>query len=495
MTSYGRLARVGVFWSYLRQGFAWGLQIPTTIILARLLTPEEFGVAAAASFFVMLSARLTRAGLNTAVIRIKTLRPDHLSTVFVFNFVTSVVLCALLAIGAPYIGEYFRSADAGRAVRLASLSFVITAFATTPMALLRRDMRFREVATLQSMGILTESLTAVVLAFSGFGFWSIVYGQLAGTLVHTAAAMNYARWMPVLKWSRAANRELFSYGFGIYVKRLLEYAAQNTDNLVVGRMLGVTALGFYDKGFRIMMQLVNRLNAAGPGVSFRIFALIHEEPERFRRAYRKVVLTVTLIAFPIFGGLLAAAPELFLVMFGPQWSAAVVPFQILCVAGMMKLLMEYADVAIQAAGWVWTEVGYQVAYLLMIVVGVAAASRWGLPGAAGAVLGATSINSILLMRLLRRATGLGWRDMLEPQVPGLLCAGGLITLVWLTRMFMHRWFGELHVGVLFATQVAVCAIFYLSFLWFSRFPEVRTVLREMLSDLSPALARTMKPLV
>jgi PST family polysaccharide transporter len=495
MTSYARVARVGVFWSYLRQGFAWLLQIPTAIILARLLTPEEFGVAAAASFFVMLSARLTRAGLNTAVIRIKTLRPDHLSTAFVFNVVTSAALCAVLAIGAPYIGAYFRSADAGRAVRMASLSFVITAFATIPMALLRRDMRFREVATLQSAGLLTESFGAVLLAFSGFGFWSIVYGQLAGTLVHTAFAAHYARWKPSLRWSRAANRELFSYGLGTYLKRLLEYAAQNTDNLVVGRMLGVTALGFYDKGFRIMKQVVNRLNAAGPGVSFRIFALIHEEPERFRRAYRKVVLTVTLIAFPIFGGMLGAAPELFVVMFGPRWNPAVLPFRILCVAGMMKLLIEYADAAIQAAGWIWTEVWYQVAYLIMIVLGVAAASKWGLPGAAGAVVVATGIHSAMLTGLLRRATGLGWRDMLEPQVPGLLCAGGMVALVWATRIFMHRSFSEMPAAIVLATEVLVCATFYVSFLWFSRFPEVRNVLRETLSDLSPALARTLKPLV
>ena len=108
-----------------------------------------------------------------------------------------------------------------------------------------------------------------------------------------------------------------------------------------------------------MLQMVNRLNAAGPGVSFRIFALIHEEPERFRRAYRKVMLTVTLIAYPVLAGLLASAPELFPVMSGPQWRPAVIPFQILCVAGMLKVLNEYADSALQVqqlrkpgqAGW------------------------------------------------------------------------------------------------------------------------------------------------
>jgi hypothetical protein len=99
------------------------------------------------------------------------------------------------------------------------------------------------------------------------------------------------------------------------------------------------------------------------------------------------------------------------------------------------------------------------------------------------------------MKLLRRATGLGWRDMLDPQLPGLLCASGMVTLVWVTRVFMYRSFSEMPVALVLATQVTVCAIFYVAFLWFSRFPEVRSVLRETLADLSPSLARTVKPLV
>lgn len=495
MTSYSRIARAGIFWSYLRQAIAWGLQIPTAIILARLLSPTDFGIAAASSFFVMLSARLTRAGLNTALIRIKTMRPEHASTVFVFNIIMSATICLLLVASAAQIGAYFRSTAIEQAVRLASASFVISAFATVPMALLRRDMRFREVATVQSVALTTESVLAVILAFLGFGFWSIVYGQLAGTFAQTVTVMAFARWTPSVRWSRRAWRELFPIGSGTYMLRLLEYGAQNIDNLIVGRLLGVTALGFYDKAYRTMLQMVSRLNAAGPGVSFRIFALIHEEPERFRRAYRKVLLTVTLIAYPALAGLLAVAPEFFPFVFGPQWVPAVVPFQILCVAGMLKVLNEYADSALQAAGWVWSEVWCQTAYLILTIGGVALLSRWGLSGAALAVLIATSIMFGMLQRLMRVATNISWRDMLEPQRPGAMCAAGILLLVPLTRASAGRAVGDLPDGVLLLAEVTVCAPFYLGFLWYSRFPEVRSLVRETLSDFAPGLAKAVKPLV
>ena len=228
-------------------------------------------------------------------------------------------------------------------------------------------------------------------------------------------------------------------------------------------------------------------------MSFRIFALIHEEPERFRRAYRKVMLTVTLIAYPVLAGLLASAPELFPVMFGPQWRPAVIPFQILCVAGMLKVLNEYADSALQAAGWVWSEVWCQVAYLVMTLTGVAILSRWGLVGASAGVLIATLIMFCLLLRLMRQATHLEWRDMLEPQGPGVLCSLGIVALVTATRVVLRGTGADLSDGLLLLAEVAVSAPFYVGFLRFSRFPEVRSLLHETLSDFAPGLAKTVKP--
>jgi PST family polysaccharide transporter len=206
------------------------------------------------------------------------------------------------------------------------------------------------------------------------------------------------------------------------------------------------------------------------------------------------VLSVTLLAYPPFAGLMIVAPQFIEVVYGKQWQPAVLPFQILCVAGMLKVLNEYADSALQAAGWVWSEVWCQTAYLILTIGGVAILSRYGLVGAAVAVLIATIIMFGLLLRLMRQATMLSWRDMLEPQAPAVLCAAGILALVALTRMFLHNSVGGLSDGLVLLTEVAVCAPFYLAFLRFSRFPEVRSLLRETLSDFAPGLAKTVKPL-
>ncbi len=164
-------------------------------------------------------------------------------------------------------------------------------------------------------------------------------------------------------FTRQAAREVLSFGAGIYVKTLLEYGSQNLDNLIVGRVLGVTALGYYDKAFATMMRLSTRLNLNGPAISFRLFALMQEDRERFRRGYRKIILSATLLGYPVMTGLIVAAPELIRVLFGERWSPATVPFQVLCAVAMLRILNAYASTATQAMGRIWSEVGRQFLFV------------------------------------------------------------------------------------------------------------------------------------
>ncbi len=492
MPSYGRIARAGIYWSYFRQAFVIAAGIPTSMILARLLSPHEFGVVAAASFFAQLAGRLTRAGLNLALVRVRILRPEHLSSVFAFNLGTSLVIYTVLVGSARWIGRFLGSEDVGRVLPVACLPFVLSAFGAIPITLLRRDLRYKEIATIQSVNTVTEAATAILLAYLGFGYWSMVNGLVAANVVSNSLLISAARWRPSLRFSRDAFRELFSFGLGTYTSRLLDYAALHVDNLVVGRVLGITALGYYDKAFTITARILGRVNAAGPGLTFRIFALIQDDHERFRRGYRKVILTAALIAYPLFAFMIATAPQLIVVMFGAKWLPAVVPFQVLCLTGMLKLLNEYVSSATQARGWVWSEVWRQLLYLTLIIVGVYVMSRWGIAGASVAVLLATVFMFTLMLRMLRQATHLTMRDVIEPQLPAAVCAAGLVTLAKATEVVLRETAPEAGPFLLLGTQVVISIIFYLAFLRFSRFQEVRALVHETLEDYAPSLVRSMK---
>ena len=314
--SYGKLAKVGVVWGFLREGGNTLLLLPTAMILARLLTPQEAGVAAAASFFMQLCNRLTQLGFGASLVRNKHITTDHVSSVFVVNLGIGVTAWGALTLFAPLAGAFLHSPDAGALIPLAAFGFLIMPFATIPTALLSREMRYRESASSEWLSTVVESSVAISLAWNGFSFWSLVYGRLSGDSARALCRIWMTGWRPKLRFSRTAMSDLFSFGVGMYAKNILDFCAQNLDNLIVGRMLGMAALGFYDKAFATMQKFTGKLNLSGPSVSFRIFALIHEDRERFRRAYRKVILSVTMVGYPLVTGMIVTAPQMIEVLFG-----------------------------------------------------------------------------------------------------------------------------------------------------------------------------------
>jgi O-antigen/teichoic acid export membrane protein len=468
------------------------IHIPTLVVLARLLSPYEFGITAAAGFFVSFANRFTKFGFNVALVRMKHVEPEHSSSVFVVSLAMGLVSWAALTFGSPWLGRFFDSPEAGQVLPIAAFTFVIAAVGTVPSAMMTRDMRYKAKTVVDWSGTVTHSIVAVALAWNGWSYWSLVYAELARATVLTTAYLGLGHWRPSLRFSSTAMREMLSFGIGIYAKRLLDYGTQNLDNLVVGRVLGLTALGLYDKAFNTVNKIASRLTLNGPNVTFRIFALIHEDRERFRRAYRKVILTSTLLSYPALATLIVVAPPLFLILFGDKWLSAVAPFQILCVAAMPKMLNAFASTAVQAIGQVWSEVWRQLVSILLLVVAVAAFSRWGIEGAAAGVLVATLAQSVLMYGLLGTTSGLTPRDVWAPQVPSLLCAAGAATLAVLAGQALRLIEPAPRPWVLLLAQTSVAIAFFVGFVFRCGFTDVRALVREVMSDVAPRLARTVK---
>jgi O-antigen/teichoic acid export membrane protein len=492
---YGKLAKKNVVWSFLREGAVSLIVFPTSMILARLLTPAEFGTAAIAYFFLALGAKLGQVGLNASLVRMKEIQPEHTSTAFVVNLGLGACLWIVLTLLAPLLAASVRSEQVIQIMPVAALTFVISAFGTVPGALMSRDLpRYRERAACEWVGTLTNSLVAVFLAWRGFGFWSIVYGHLAADLARASAKLHFARWRPSLRFSTTAFRELFSFGAGIYVKNLIEYAANNIDNLIVGRLLGMASLGFYDRAFGLTSRMVSRINLAGPSISFRIFSLIHEDHERFRRGFKQIVLAVSLVGYPIFTALILLAPALIPVLFGPRWTPSVLPFQILCAAGMLRLLTTYTVTATQAKGMIWSEVRQQAVSLVLLAVGVAALSRWGVAGAALGVLFATLVRTVLMLRLAKRLAVLRWSDVLMPQLPAVACSAGMAVVLSVARLLLSELAGNTPAWMTLTVGAIVAALFYVAFLLFSGFRDVRNLVCQTVDDLAPFAARPIRAL-
>jgi PST family polysaccharide transporter len=487
---YGQVTKQGVVWSYFREGVSELITTPTAIIMARLISPFDFGIAASAGFFLTLATRLTNFGFNQALVRVKELRPEHSSSVFVISLGMGVCAYAILAGSAGLMAAFFRAPQIAEVMPIAALTFLISPFGTVPAALMTRNMEFKRTATADWIAGFGEAIASVWMAWTGFGFWSIIYGRVIGDLLNTGAKVALGGWRVSFRFSMAATRELFSFGSGVFVKRLLDYTANSLDNLVVGRILGVTALGFYDKAFTTMSKVLVRINRGGPMVSFRVFSAIYEDAERFRAAYRKVVLATTLLSYPILAGLAAAGPELIVVMYGERWFAAVPAFQLLCIAGTLKITNEYAGMAAQATGRVWNQVWRQATYALLIALFAGVGSyAGGITGAAAGVLVATACMTALMNTLLVRMTALSTRVLLESQIPGLAAAVLVAAAVSLVRFGLA---GVLPAWQLLIVESMTGAATYALYLKLNTFREVRQLIRDTAEDLAPPLGRVVR---
>jgi teichuronic acid exporter len=483
---YGKTAKVGALWSILRQGGDELIAIPTTMIMARLLSPADFGAVAIVAFFIRLAGRLTQFGFNAALVRIKDLRPEHASSVFVVSLAMGVAKCAALTAAAPAVGRFFDSPAAAQLMPLAALSFLINPFGTVPGALMQRRMQFRYGTWADWSDTLVSSVVTVCLALLGHGVWSIVYGQLAGMAVRVAVQLTLSEWVPRLQWSAIAIRELFSFGLGLQSKRLLEHAALNLDNLVVGRILGVAALGFYDKAFTTMNRVATRLVLGQ--APFRIFSIIHEDGERFRRAYSRLVLSITLIGFPVLAGCIIMAEPLFVLLYGERWLPAVPAFQLLCAGGALKLLNAYGAQANEAVGSVWPQVRRQALGTVCVVIGAWAGSVYmGVTGAALGVLAAMVVVTVTMQSLVRRVTGLSWWGMLSPLIPALTCAVLLAGVLMGAGAGLRSLVSSPAYWQFLLVQGAAGTLFYALFVLWSPFPVVRSLVTETLDDILPSL--------
>lgn len=481
----GKTAQKGVVWSFLRESVSEVLLFPASMVLARLLTPREFGVAAAAAFFIQLAGRLSELGFNAALIRKKSVEDIHFSTVFVVQIVLGLVTFATMVVLAPWIGRFYNMPEATHVLPISAIAFLITPIGAVQAAVLQRNFEYKKSTTVDWVQLLVTSATNIGMALLGFSYMSIIYARLTSLLTAQVMRIYFARWTPSLRFSWAALKEMLPSGTGFFAKRLLDYSAQNGDNLIVGRLMGLGALGLYDKAYSTMNRFLTRLNTGGPNVMFRIFAVIHEEPERFRRAYTKVMMSSSMLGFPIFTALAVMSPQLMVVMFGSQWLPAAAPFAILCATAGLKLLNSYASSATQAAGWIWSEVWRQILYVAMIVTGIFAFRDWGPTGAALGVLTATAVMTVLMHILLQRVTHLPWGQIARPLLPSLLCSAGVAAVTEVVEFAIRAATPNPNPWLLVLLQAPAAALFAIGFALFAPLKDLRAIVLEMADTLAP----------
>jgi lipopolysaccharide exporter len=336
----GRVAVAGAGWQSLSYLGGKLLVLASTIVLARLLTPSDFGLVALALVFVTYAEVVADLGVAQALIYLPKKRASADAAVVV-SAVWSIALVLVAVAAAPAVAAFFGRPDVTPIFRVLSVSLLLNGVGQVPDALLRRDLRFRTQIAGNLARALVQGVVSVTLAVAGAGPWSIVFGQLAGEAAWAAVLWALVDYRPVRGFHRVARddlREVLRYGAPAAGNALVLSLVFNIDYLIVGRRLGARALGFYTLAFRIPQMLIVQVFYILSTVTFPLFARVRESAERLRGGYLLAVKLQSV--YGVLAGMLlaVAAPDLVPLVFGAEWTPSVVPLRALALYAMFRSL-------------------------------------------------------------------------------------------------------------------------------------------------------------
>ncbi|MGM0838323.1 MAG: lipopolysaccharide biosynthesis protein [Bacillota bacterium] len=319
-----------LIWKLLERGGTQGIQFIVTIVLARLLLPEEFGLIVLVTIFITIAGVFIQSGFNTALIQKKNSDEVDFSSVFFLSLLVASLLYIGLFFMAPVIATFFEEPQLKTVLRYQSLTLFFGAFNSIQIAVISKNLEFKKLF-ISSLGAMIISATAgIMMAYAGFGVWSLVVQHLSNQLLVTIILWFTVKWRPKLLFSFARIKNLFAFGWKVLVSSLLDTLYKNLTSLFIGKMYSSATLGFYNRGEQFPKLIVSNIDGSIQSVMFPTLASHQDNKKRVKDIVRRSIVTSSFIVFPVMVGLAAVAEPLIRILLTEKWMPAVPFLQIFC---------------------------------------------------------------------------------------------------------------------------------------------------------------------
>lgn len=347
--SLGTRTLRGMFWAYGSYVGGRLLTLVATAILARLLTPREFGLVALAILFMFLLETLSDLGVSQALVIVKEEDElEHAETVFVWSIALGAAFSIITAAASPLVAAFFDQPALAALLAVLGLRFFIRSIGLTHFALAQKRIDFRPRTAAQLSDVMVRGVTAIAFAIAGFGAWSLVLGYIAGSIALTVVLWLMVDWRPRLRPQRAHLPSMLRFGGSLTGLNLLTAMETNLDFIFIGRFLTASDLGLYSLGFRLPELLILNLSVVAGQVLFPAFASI--EREDLNRAFRVSLRYTLMIALPMAAGLAVLAEPFILALFGDQWESSVPVMRVLTLYALAVAISIPAGTVFKAIG-------------------------------------------------------------------------------------------------------------------------------------------------
>ncbi len=330
--------RSGVFWKGTAQVTAQISGTATTIILARLLSPSDFGLAGLALIFTVLFQLFADVGFTASLVQFENLSERDRSTAFWTGLAVAVACFGIAVLISPYVASFFNEPPVRWMFVAIAFGVVLGALSNTQAALLTRKMDFRRIEIRGMASSVASAVVGITAALMGAGAWSLIVASLAGTVVSTTTIWIVSPWKPHLLFSLRSLRRMASFSAGMLLSRFASYSDRNADNLLVGKFLGTAALGIYAIGYSVITVPFERIVAPIASVVTPAFAALQDDHEEARKLWLQAERLIAAVTFPAMAGVIVVAADFVPVVLGQQWTPAVIIVQILAWVAIIQSL-------------------------------------------------------------------------------------------------------------------------------------------------------------
>jgi PST family polysaccharide transporter len=396
----------GVAWKAGSQVILQVTRMTVALVLARLLAPDQWGVAAMALVFSGFVIIFTDNALGTALIQRRTLEPGDRSTVFWVSVSIGFLLMLAGIALSGLLADFYGEPDVRALFVALSVGFFVSSLGTTQAALLVRDMNFRILELRQIAATVAGAIAAIIVAMRGLGAWAIVTQQLAEAFVSTTLLWTLTSWRPSLSFSFDSLRRLGGFAGNVFAENFIYQGGRNIGNLLVGKFLGAAALGTYALSTNIILTPFSRIGAPLQQVFLPAFSTVQDDLARMAAIWLRATRLVAAVAAPALIGLVVVAPDFVDVVLGPRWTAATPVIQILAGVGLIQALQTLNGEILLAVNRSGTLLRFTIFWFVVTSSAIVLGLPWGLYGVAISYAVATVVVEAVRARLATQAVGI-----------------------------------------------------------------------------------------
>lgn len=408
----------GMAWSAVQRYSTMLIQFVSGIILARLLTPYDYGCIGMLMIFMVLAESMIDGGFGSALIQKKNPTQTDYSTIFFWNMGLSVVLYAVLFLSAPAIASFYGIPLLSNVLRVQGLVLFVYAFNIVQRNQLQKKLNFKVLSIVTILTSITALTVTIVMAYKGFGVWALVAQNMLTALIPALVFWFYVKWRPQWVFSWQSFRELFGFGFYMFLTQLLNQFGQQIQGLLIGRFYNASTMGYYSKANSTERLASTSISKVMSQVTYPLYAEAQDDKAMLGNMIKKITMTLSYVTFPLMFILLLCAEPLFTLLYSDRWAASVPYFQVLCIAGLAYSLQSVNYQSVAAIGksktmFVWTFIKRAVGILFVI----AGLLFYGMKGLLVGMVVNTWFSYFINIWLVSKHIGYRWQSQMLDILP------------------------------------------------------------------------------